>query len=207
MSLAFVVTSLVVVATPGTGTVYTVDAGLGRGHRGALLAAVACTLGIVPHLLASAMGLAALLAASPIAYAALTWAGVVVLLVFAVMTWRGAGHGLPADRARQEVVAVRARRVLRDGVVLNLFNPKLTLFFVAFLPQFAPTGAGVAGMAALGAVFMLLTLVVFAGYGLGAASLRPVLLGRPHLLGVAGKGFAVAYLAVAVALAVRLMVG
>lgn len=222
MTVAFLVTSLVIVATPGTGAVYTVSAGLLRGRRAAVLAAAACTLGIVPHLLAAITGLAALLHTSAVAYAVLTWAGIAYLLHLAVMTWTDAGQDLVAsisasadtgDTSRSGtgtggaatvvLQRVSVARVVREGVVLNLLNPKLTLFFFAFLPQFVPPGAGAtAAMAALGGVFMALTLVVFTGYGLAATVLRPLLRRRPALVAAANRVFAVSYVVIAVAMAV-----
>lgn len=196
---AFLLTSLVMVAAPGTGALYTVTAGLLRGRRAALLAAAACTLGILPHLVAAVSGLAALLHASPIAYALLTWAGIGYLLFMARGTWRTPGSAL-TDGLGAETAAVTGRRVVRDGIVLNLLNPKLTIFFVAFLPQFAP-GSGASSTAVLGVVFMVLTLVVFAAYGVAATVLRPALLTRPRLAGAANRVFAVFYAGLAVALA------
>jgi len=204
----FLLTTLVLVATPGTGVVYTLSAGLLHGRRAAVTAAAACTAGIVPHLLASITGLAALLHASAAAYALLTWAGIAYLLLLAVQTWSDPGDGLVrAARTRQDATTPTTpstpttSRVLRDGVVLNLLNPKVTLFFFAFLPQFVPAGPGSTGrMALLGAVFALLTLVVFTAYGLAASALRPLLARRPQLAGLANRAFAATYVLVAAAL-------
>ncbi|WP_432545579.1 LysE family translocator [Kineococcus sp. SYSU DK004] len=234
MSWPFLLTSLVVVATPGTGAVYTLNAGLLRGHRAAAWAAAACTLGTVPHLLAAVSGLAALLHAASAVHQVLVWAGVAYLLHMTWTTWRSVtvetatgtgglpvpGHRVPAPAGpagvaapplRAGAVAVtvpapRASRVLRDGVVLNLLNPKLTIFFIAFLPQFLTTAQPVRAavqMSVLGAVFTGLTWVVFTAYGVGAALLRPVLVRRPALLARVTRSFAVCYLVLAVGLAVQ----
>lgn len=205
MTPVFLVASLVVVATPGTGAVYTVNAGLLRGRRAALLAATACTVGVLPHLLASITGLAALLQASAWAYALLTWAGIAYLFYLAAMTWSDPGHDLTATATATATTkapaSIRTSRVLRDGVVLNLLNPKLTLFFVAFLPQFVPAGDdSTATMATLGGIFMLLTLIVFVVYGLGATTLRPLLRRHPMLAGHANKAFAATYVLIAAVL-------
>lgn len=199
MTIAFLLTSLVIVATPGTGAVYTVNAGLLRGRRAAVLAAAACVVGIVPHLVVAVSGLAALLRADRTAYAVLIWLGIGYLLFMAWGSWRDPGVEFGA-------AVSGSRSVLRDGVVLNLLNPKLTLFFLAFLPQFVgPRDAvdAAVAMTALGAVFMALTFGVFTGYGVLAASARPALRRRPQLLGRAGKGFALCYLVLAAGLVVQ----
>lgn len=176
MSVAFLLTSLVIIATPGTGALYTISTGLGRGTRAALLAAFACTLGTLPHLLAAITGLAALLHASGVAFAVIKWLGVAYLLYMAWGTWR--------DRSELTVEAqppLPVAKVLASGVTLNLLNPKLTIFFFAFLPQFVPTG-DVSQMLILSAVFMALTFVVFAAYGAFAAAMRDRVLRQPRVM-------------------------
>jgi threonine/homoserine/homoserine lactone efflux protein len=202
MTLAFLLTSLVIVATPGTGALYTIAAGLTRGTRASILAAFACTLGTVPHLLAAVTGLAALLHASGVAFAAIKYAGVAYLLYLAWATWRDHG-ALSADEADED-----ERRsvgsVLVAGVTLNLLNPKLTIFFFAFLPQFVPTGDGaVPAMLVLSAVFMAMTFAVFAGYGIFAAAVRDHVLRRPRVLDAIRKVFAVTFAALAGRLALE----
>ncbi|WBB68615.1 LysE family translocator [Micromonospora sp. WMMD812] len=179
MSLAFLITTLVVVVTPGTGVVYTLSAGLSRGARAGLVAAVGCTLGTVPHLVAAVTGLAALLSASATAFHAVKWVGVGYLFYLAWSTVRDRSAFTPAADAAPR----SALRVIVTAVLVNLLNPKPTLFFVAFLPQFVdPAGAGATrGMLAAGGVFMLLTLVVFSGYGVAAAAVRDRVLARPRV--------------------------
>ena len=84
MTVAFLVTTLVVVATPGTGAVYTIGAGLARGRRASLIAALGCTVGVVPHMIAAITGLAAVLNASAVAFQTLKLLGVAYLLYMAV---------------------------------------------------------------------------------------------------------------------------
>src|SRR5689334_20485043 len=129
MTLTFLLTALVIVATPGTGALYTIAAGLTRGGRAALLAAFASTLGTVPHILAAITGLAALLHASGVAFETIKYLGVAYLLWMAVNTWRDRGV-LTVDQAQ---TPHSRRAVLASGITLNLLNPKLTIFFVAFL--------------------------------------------------------------------------
>ncbi|KAA1425760.1 LysE family translocator [Nocardioides antri] len=192
MTLAFLLTSLVIVATPGTGALYTIAAGLTRGARASVLAAFACTLGTVPHLLAAVTGLAALLHASGVAFAVIKYAGVAYLLYMAWATWRDRGA-----LSVEEGVEDQRRSfwsVLGAGITLNLLNPKLTIFFFAFLPQFVPAGDGaVPAMLALSTVFMVMTFVVFAAYGVFAAAVRDHVLRRPRVLDAVRKTFAATF--------------
>ncbi len=201
MSAAFLVTTLIVVATPGTGALFTIAAGLARGARGSLVAALGCTLGVVPHMVAAITGLAALLHASAVAFQTLKYLGVAYLLYLAWQTWR--------DRTPLHVEADTApraaRQVVRDAVLLNVLNPKLTIFFFAFLPQFVPAGApGAAGrMAVLSLAFMAVTFVVFALYGLGASAVRTYVVQRPRVVTALRRGFAGAYVVLAGRLALQ----
>jgi len=199
MSVAFLLTTLVVVATPGAGALFTIGAGLGRGRRASLVAAVGCTIGIVPHLVAAATGLAALMHASALAFQGLKYAGVAYLLFLAWTTLRDKG-ALGVDAVEPS----SAWRTIRQAVLLNLLNPKLTIFFVAFLPQFVhPDGpSALWHMLGLSAVFMLVTLVVFAGYGVFAAAMRTRVLARPRVLAWLRRSFAGSYVLLAGRLAV-----
>ncbi len=199
MSTAFLITSLVVVATPGTGALYTVAAGLARGARASLVAALACTLGIVPHMLAAVTGVAALLHASAVAFQVLKVLGVAYLLWMAWTTFREKG----ALVAEGDGDAVPVRRVLAAGVLINILNPKLTIFFFAFLPQFVdPGSAGVPQMLGLSAVFMALTFAVFALYGVFAAAVRRHVISRPRVIAWMRRTFAASFLALGAKLAV-----
>jgi len=201
MSWAFLVTSLVIVATPGTGALYTLAAGLARGTRASILAAFACTLGTVPHLVAAITGLAALLHTSGVAFQTIKYAGVAYLLYMAWATWRDKGALAVDDDGRPS----SWRSVIAAGITLNLLNPKLTIFFFAFLPQFVPAGepGALAQMLALSAVFMAMTFVVFAGYGVAAAALRDKVLSRPQLVARIRKAFAATFVALSARLAVE----
>jgi threonine/homoserine/homoserine lactone efflux protein len=169
MTFEFLITTLVVVVTPGTGVIYTVGAGLSRGARASLVAAVGCTLGIVPHMLAAITGLAAVMQASAVLFNAMKLAGVAYLLYLAWTTWRDGRALQPVGDASPQ----SARTVIASAILINLLNPKLTLFFFAFLPQFV-TGRpdSLARMIELSLVFMLVTLGVFALYGVFAAAVR-----------------------------------
>jgi threonine/homoserine/homoserine lactone efflux protein len=168
MSLEFLLTALIVVLVPGTGVVYTVAVGLGNGRQASLAAAFGCTLGILPAILASVLGLAALMHTSALVFQAVKYAGVAYLLYLAWQTLKDAG---PVDLGQQEGTSKGFIATAWTGLVINILNPKLTVFFLAFLPQFvSPAAANPTGeMLLLGGVFMAMTFVVFVGYGFFAA--------------------------------------
>ena len=199
MGAEFLLTSLVVVATPGTGALYTVSAGLSGGRRTSVVAAFGCTLGILPHLAAAVTGTAALLRASGLAFEAVKLAGVAYLLYMAWSTWRDRG-ALVVDGPR---APRSARRVVGSAILVNVLNPKLTVFFLAFLPQFVPAGSPhqVPTMLLLSGVFMAMTLVVFVAYGLFAAGVRRHLVERPRIVDRVRKVFAASFVALGVKLA------
>jgi threonine/homoserine/homoserine lactone efflux protein len=200
MSVEFWITTLVVVATPGTGALYTIAAGLGRGARASILAAFACTLGIIPHLVAAVTGLAYLLYASSVAFTVLKYLGVAYLVYLAVMTWRDRSS-LVVD---EEAAPQSAGRVIVRGVLINLLNPKLTIFFFAFLPQFVRPGQAdtLPLMLLLSGIFMAVTFVVFAIYGLFAAGFRTHVIRRPRVVTWMRRSFATAYVVLAARLAI-----
>jgi threonine/homoserine/homoserine lactone efflux protein len=199
VSFEFWITTVIVVASPGTGAVYTIATGLGRGMGASVLAAFACTLGIIPHLVAALLGLAALLHTSAVLFDAVKYAGVIYLLWMAwqVLLEKGAmkisGDSTPRSAAR----------VIVDGVALNLLNPKLSIFFVAFLPQFADASAAspVTEMLLLSGAFMAVTFIVFALYGVFAATMRDYVITRPAIMAWLRRSFAAAFAALAVRLA------
>jgi threonine/homoserine/homoserine lactone efflux protein len=200
VSIAFLVTTLVIVATPGTGALYTITAGLSRGARAGLVAAAGCTLGIVPHLVATVTGLAALMHTSAVAFDTVKYAGVAYLLYLAWQTWRDRSS-LSVDDAPDPH---SDWAVIRTAVAINVLNPKLTIFFFAFLPQFVSGSADpVPRMLALSGVFMLATFVVFALYGRAAAAMRRHVLERPRVVRWLRRSFAATYLALAGRLAVE----
>jgi threonine/homoserine/homoserine lactone efflux protein len=199
MSLDFLLVSLVVVASPGIGVLYTVSAALARGSRAGVVAALGCTVGIVPHMVAAIAGLAALLNASAVVFQTVKYAGVLYLLYLAWTTIRE--HGSLDVRARGSQGS--AGRVILTAVLINLLNPKLTLFFFAFLPQFvsAREAHPVPRMLLLSAVFMLLTFVVFAVYGLLAALLREKVTSHPRVIAWMRRSVAGAFVVLAAKLA------
>ncbi|HUN11982.1 MAG TPA: LysE family translocator [Rhabdaerophilum sp.] len=199
MSPEFLLTSFIVVVSPGAGAIYTIATGLGAGGRASVLAAFACTLGIVPHLLAAMMGLAALMHTSALLYDAVKYAGVAYLLFMAWQTLKEHGTLKIDGRAARRTPL----RVLVDGVAINILNPKLTIFFVAFLPQFLSKEAAspLFEMTVLSGVFMAMTFVVFALYGLFAAAMRDHVISRPAVMTWLRRSFAAAFVALGARLA------
>ncbi|SFO90559.1 Threonine/homoserine/homoserine lactone efflux protein [Amycolatopsis arida] len=202
MSVEFLLTALVVVAIPGTGVLYTMAAGLSRGTRASVVAAFACTLGIIPHLVAAITGLAALLHTSAVAFQVLKYLGVAYLLYMAWSMLREKG-ALALDTTARDSAPRSARKVIVSGVLINILNPKLTIFFVAFLPLFVSSGEPYAllRMVELSAVFMVLTFVVFVGYGAFAALIRNYVISRPRVLTWMRRVFAGAFVGLGARLA------
>ncbi len=194
MSTEFLLTTLIIVATPGTGVLYTLAAGLARGARASVVAAVGCTLGIVPHMLAAITGLAALLHTSALAFQILKYLGVAYLLFMAWSTLRDKGA-----LTVEETAPPSTTKVITSGVLINVLNPKLTIFFFAFLPQFVSTGEAHASlrMLELSAVFMLVTFAVFAVYGVFAAAVRNHVISRPQVMTWMRRAFGGAFVALA----------
>ena len=199
MSIEFLITSLIVVVTPGTGVLYTLAAGLSRGRRASVVAAFGCTLGIVPHMAAAIFGLSAILNASALAFETLRYAGVAYLLYMAWNIQRERG----ALKVERDVATRSARDVTVTAILINILNPKLSIFFFAFLPQFVSTGEPdpLSRMLALSAIFMLMTFVVFVGYGLLAASVRDKVIARPRVMTWMRRTFAAAFIALGAKLA------
>jgi len=194
LSYEFLATSLVVVLLPGTGVLYTLAVGLGRGFWPSVAAAMGCTCGIVPAAVASIVGIAAIFHTSAIAFLAVKYIGVAYLLY---MAWSVMGDKglltIPEDNpdsTRQSYLHIAV-----NGALLNVFNPKLSLFFLAFLPQFIPMGAqrSVAGLMFLALVFMLMTFIVFVAYGAFASAARKYVIQSPRVLVWLKRVFAAAF--------------
>jgi threonine/homoserine/homoserine lactone efflux protein len=191
MTWSFLLTTLIVVASPGTGVLYTLAVALTRGSRASVAAAFGCTLGIVPQMIAAMLGLAAILHTSALAFAALKWGGVVYLLYMAWQALRERG-ALAVDT---EVKPRSNGRVIVTAILINVLNPKLSIFFLAFLPQFiaADEAHPLARMVELSGVFMAMTFVVFAVYGVFAASVRDRVITRPKVMAWLRRSFAAGF--------------
>ena len=196
----FLVTSLIVVLVPGTGVIYTVSTALAQWRVASVFAALGCTAGIVPHLLATVLGLAAVMHASAVAFQVLRYAGVAYLFYLAYATWRDqSAFAVDASVSRASASALVAKAFL-----LNILNPKLTIFFLAFLPQFVEPGASepLQQMLLLSALFMAMTFVVFVVYGFVADAFRKRVIGSARVQRWLRYGFAAAFAGLGARLAV-----
>jgi len=191
LSLEFLLTSLVVVLIPGAGVIYTVSTALIHGRRAGVIAALGCTAGIVPHLLATILGLAAVLHASALAFQGLKYAGVVYLFYLAYATWRDRS----AFAVETGAVRCSAASLIAKAFLLNILNPKLTIFFLAFLPQFIQPGAGdpLRPLLILSATFMGMTFAVFVLYGLLAHLFRTAVIESTRVQTWLRRGFAASF--------------
>ncbi len=191
ISVEFLLTALAVVLIPGTGVIYTLATGIGLGSRAAIAAAFGCTFGIVPAMSAAILGLAALLHTSAVAFQLVKFAGVAFLLYMAWQTLREAG----TMSVNQKVKSRTLGKIALRGMLINVLNPKLSLFFLAFLPQFLSGNPESAAfeMLVLGIVFMVMTFVVFVLYGLFAATARDRVLSSPRVLKWMRRGFAATF--------------
>ena len=191
LSTEFLLTSLVVVLVPGTGVIYTVSTGLFMGWRASIAAAVGCTAGIVPHLLASILGLSAILHVSAIAFQTVKFAGAAYLLYLAWNMWHETGalsFNAPGKQTGMRQIIIR-------GFLINILNPKLSIFFLAFLPLFVSLNASspLQQMFFLSAVFMAMTLVIFILYGAFAHGVRKYVVHSPKVVAWLQRSFAVVF--------------
>ncbi|HEY3178639.1 MAG TPA: LysE family translocator [Casimicrobiaceae bacterium] len=199
VSLEFLITSLIVVLIPGTGVVFTVATGLVQGRRASIFAALGCTAGIVPHLLATVLGLAALMHTSAVAFQALKYAGVAYLLYLAYTMWKDKAAFVVDDAPSKNT----GLGIVIKAILLNILNPKLTIFFLAFLPQFVEPGASspLAQLLVLSGVFMAMTFTVFVVYGLLAHAFRRTVVESPRVQSWLRRGFAATFAGLGVQLA------
>lgn len=191
ISTQFLITSLIVVLIPGTGVIFTVSTGITHGRKASIFAALGCTAGIIPHLLATILGLAAIMHTSALAFQTLKYAGVVYLLYIAYATWKdSSAFALNDTPIRSSALSLVVRALL-----LNILNPKLTIFFLAFLPQFVdPASASPLGqLLLLSGIFMAMTFAVFVGYGLLAHGFRTSVIESAPVQAWLRRSFAAAF--------------
>ncbi|WP_286785403.1 MULTISPECIES: LysE family translocator [Pseudomonas] len=199
ISLEFLITSLIVVLIPGTGVIYTVSTGILQGKAASIYASLGCTAGIVPHLAATILGLAAVMHASALAFQVLKYVGVAYLLYVAYATWRDKSAFSVDGTAKP----IGKWSIVVKAFLLNILNPKLTIFFLAFLPQFVEPGAArpLLQLLVLSAVFMAMTFVVFVLYGLVAHVFRRYVIESASVKQWLRYSFAAAFAALGVKLA------
>lgn len=199
LTTEFLLTSLIVVLIPGTGVIYTISNGLFHGWRASIAASIGCTAGIIPHLLATILGLAALLHVSAIAFQIVKFVGVAYLFYLAWSMWKNTGT-LNLQKQKGEK---KTPEIILRGFLINILNPKLSIFFLAFLPQFVPANveAPIMSMLLLSITFMLMTFIVFVLYGIFAGSLRNHILQSPEIMKRAQRSFALTFAALGTKLA------
>lgn len=195
----FLITSLIVVLIPGSGVIFTISAGLTQGRKASLFAAIGCTFGIVPHLIASVFGLAAILHTSALAFQLFKYIGVLYLAYLAWVIWKESG----AIQFEHKLIKEGHGKIALRAFLINILNPKLSIFFLAFLPQFVPADAEspVSYMLAMSSVFMLMTLIIFIGYGLLANQVRNYIAHSPKIIQRFQRVCAGAFIAIGVKLA------
>ena len=187
----FLITSLVVVLIPGTGVIYTVSNGLFLGRKASIAAAFGCTAGIIPHLTASILGLSAILHMSALAFQIIKYAGALYLLYLAWSMWRETGAlNFNTQSESKGILQIAIR-----GILINILNPKLTIFFLAFLPLFISPRAmsPTFQLIMLSLVFMAMTLVIFILYGLSANLVRRHVVNSPKLVTMMQRSFAAVF--------------
>jgi len=191
ISTEFLVTSLIVVLIPGTGVIYTISTGLFKGAKSSLYAALGCTAGVMPSLLACILGLTAILHMSALVFETIKFLGVAYLLYLAWSMWKETGAlVLEGDNSKLDAWGVAMK-----GFLINILNPKLSIFFLAFLPQFVPPQAEspLINLLVLGGIFMVMTFFVFVLYGLLANRLSGYVVTSPTAIKYVQRSFASAF--------------
>jgi threonine/homoserine/homoserine lactone efflux protein len=196
-SAAFFAVSLLLALSPGPDNVFVLMQSAMRGRAAGLLVVLGLCSGLLVHTAAVALGLAALFATSVVAFTVLKWVGALYLLFLAWQAWR-APVGSLATQAVPD-----AGRLYRRGIVMNVTNPKVSIFFLAFLPQFVAAERGSVAIQVLwlGFIFMLATLLVFGAIALTAGSLGRVLARSARAQKLLNRSAAVVFAALALRLA------
>jgi threonine/homoserine/homoserine lactone efflux protein len=199
ISFEFLLTSLIVVLIPGTGVIFTVSTGIAQGRKASIYAALGCTAGILPHLLATILGLAAIMHTSAVAFQTLKYAGVGYLLYVAYATWQDRS----AFSMEESPSKSSAFGLVVKALLLNILNPKLTIFFLAFLPQFVEptTKSPISQLLLLSGVFMAMTFVVFVIYGFLAHMFRKTVIESAPVQAWLRRSFAAAFAGLGIHLA------
>ncbi|MGO2353855.1 MAG: LysE family translocator [Marinomonas foliarum] len=199
-SIEFLITSLILVLIPGTGVIYTISTGIFLGIRASFAAALGCTLGILPSMLASIFGLAVILHTSALAFQVIKFIGVAYLLYLAWCMWKDTG-GVQLENKKE--LKVNLVQIALKGCLINVLNPKLTIFFLAFLPQFISSSmsSATSQMLLLGGIFMAMTLLIFILYGMLASKARQYLIGSSKITKYLQQTFAASFALLGIKLA------
>ena len=198
MKIEFLLTSLIVILVPGTGVIYTVSAGLTQNRRAAFIAAIGCTLGIIPHLIAGVLGVSALMHAGALVFKIIRTAGVLYLAYMGIGMLRSKAKFKMTD----EQTTIDVKGIISKGILINLLNPKLTIFFLSFLPQFITVAGNYRlEMIWMSLQFMLMTLLVFICYGLLASGFRKIIMASDNVMAWIQRAFGMALLIFAAKLA------
>ncbi|REE98536.1 LysE family translocator [Thermomonospora umbrina] len=174
--LLFLVAAVTLVAIPGPNHLYIITRSIGEGRRAGLASALGVEAGTLVHVAAAAAGLSALVAASATAFSVLRYAGAAYLIYLAVRAFRSRNeHDAPELAPRPPL------RIFLDGLLVNLLNPKVILFFLAFLPQFVDPDSGSvpAQIVVMGVILALIGLASDIVYAFAAGKLGAFLRARP----------------------------
>jgi threonine/homoserine/homoserine lactone efflux protein len=177
--LLFLAASIAITVAPGPDNLQVLARGISQGRAAGLVAALGFAAGISFHTTLAALGVAALLKSSPMAFEAVKLAGAAYLIWIGIKAIRSKGLSSAHERPSQPLAVV-----FRQSVIGNLLNPKVTLFFIVFLPQFVNPHGGqsvMLQMFELGGVFMLQTVAVFSVFGVAAGIIGAYLKRRPRV--------------------------
>ncbi|EJV0836015.1 LysE family translocator [Salmonella enterica subsp. enterica serovar Chester] len=198
MSMEYLITVLVICLSPGIGVVYTLSATLGGGWKAGFWASTGCTIATIIHLLIAMAGLAAIIHTSAVLFQTIKFAGVLYLFWMAWIILKDrSGLSVKAEKS------VTPGRLLSRGILLNILNPKLPLFFMAFIPQFVPAGSSMVLLPELGIIFTIVTFTVFMGYVALAAAGRQHILESATAMSWLRRAFAASFAALGLKLAIE----
>jgi threonine/homoserine/homoserine lactone efflux protein len=197
--LAYLAAAAVCIAAPGPDSLTTVSVAASQGRRAGSLYGTGVGLGCLTHTLWATLGIAAVIAASATLFAAIKWLGIAYLVYLGVQAWRAGASTLPASAAAPQSAA----RLMANGFLMNALNPKVMLFFLAFLPQFVDPAHPVAPqMLLMGLSFALITGTAYGLLGWGAGSAARRLLTHNRFARIMNRVTGSLFLSLAVAMAV-----
>lgn len=204
----FILTSFIIILLPGTGVMYTISTGLIKGKRMSIIAALGCTLGIIPHLITSICLSSLLLKMNAQAFFILKILGGLYLLYLGIgMLKSKADLNFNNTSATGKESSNTLTTIITRGILINLLNPKLTLFFFSFLPQYISTNSDnyIKISFLLGLAFMFITFIVFIGYGLLAGLTKSFFVNSPKRVQCIQNVFGIIFIIFAVKLSTSSM--